>query len=36
MSLEEFWNAFYDDSAPIFVNQFLATQGDELLAESKW
>ena len=36
MSLEEFWNAFYDDTAPIFVNKFLTTQGDELLAESKW
>lgn len=30
MSLEEFWNAFYDDSAPFFVSQILTAQGDEI------
>ena len=36
MSLQEFWNAFYDDYAPFFINKFLESQGDELLEETKW
>ena len=36
MSLQEFWNAFYDDHAPFFVNQFIESQGGELVGETKW
>ena len=36
MSLQEFWNTFYDDSAPYFINKYLEQQGDELLEETKW
>jgi len=36
MSLEEFWNAFYDDSAPFFVSKVLLDEGDELLSETRW
>ena len=36
MSLQEFWNTFYDDSAPYFIHQYLVDQGDELLEETKW
>ena len=36
MSLLEFWNAFYDNSAPFFVSQILLESGDEILSETKW
>ena len=36
MSLQEFWNAFYDDYAPFFVNKMLESQGDELLEQTNW
>ena len=36
MTLTEFWNAFYDDTAPFFVNKFLEDGGDELLGETLW
>ena len=36
MSLAQFWDAFYDDSAPFFVSDFLDEQGNELLEESIW
>ena len=36
MNLEQFWNAFYDDSAPFFINKYNSSQGNELLGETKW
>ena len=36
MSLVEFWNAFYDDSAPFFVSHILPENGDEILSETRW
>lgn len=36
MSLQEFWNCFYDDYAPFFVNKFLEDTGDVLLGETNW
>ena len=34
MSLQEYWNCFYDDYAPFFVNKFLEDAGDELIGEA--
>ena len=36
MTLTEFWNAFYDDTAPFFVNKFTEDGGNELLEETLW
>ena len=31
MSLEQYWNAFYDNEAPFFINKMTEEQGNELL-----
>jgi len=36
MSLEEFWNAFYDDTAPFYVSQIIIDEGDEIISTTKW
>jgi len=36
MSLEEFWNAFYDDSAPFFVAEIVADNGDQVNDFTYW
>ena len=36
MSLEEFWNAFYDDSAPFFVADIVADNGDQVNGFTYW
>lgn len=36
MSLEQYWNAFYDNEAPFFINKMTEEQGNELLNQSNW
>ena len=36
MSLENFWNCFYDNSAPFFVNKYLEEKGNDLLSQNTW
>jgi len=36
MSLEEFWNCFYDDTAPFFIAQSVVDAGDTVETWSNW
>ena len=36
MSLEDFWNCFYDNTAPFFVNKYLEEKGNDLISQITW